>query len=111
MVKLANIHPGEVLLEEFLLPLNISQYNLAKAIGVPQTRIAEIVQGKRRITPDTALRLAVAFGTTARFWLNLQDDYDLEDAREILGDKLALIETYPTGVVQQERDASDLVAS
>jgi addiction module HigA family antidote len=78
MKKLANIHPGEVLLEEFLIPMNISAYRLSKDIGIPQTRISQIIKGKRRITADTAMRLSAYFGTTAKFWLGLQDDYDLE---------------------------------
>jgi len=83
--KLPNIHPGEVLLEEFLQPLEISQNALARAIKVPPRRINEIVLGKRRITADTAVRLARALGTSERFWLGLQDDFDLEQAREQLG--------------------------
>jgi addiction module HigA family antidote len=79
MEKLNNIHPGEVLLEEFLKPLEISAYRLAKETFIPQTRISEIIKGKRRITADTALRLAKFFGTTAKFWLGMQDDYDLEE--------------------------------
>lgn len=88
MEKLPNIHPGEVLLEEFLKPMGISQYRLAKAIGVPAMRISEICAGKRAITADTALRLARAFGTTPGFWLGLQADYDTEEAEKTLGDKL-----------------------
>jgi addiction module HigA family antidote len=72
------IHPGEILLEEFLEPLEISQYRLAVTIGVPPRRINEIVHGKRAITPDTALRLSRALGTSERFWLNLQNRYDLD---------------------------------
>ena len=72
------IHPGEVLLEEFLRPLGISQYRLARAIGVPPRRINEIVHGKRAISPDTALRLSRALGTSDRFWMNLQTRYDLD---------------------------------
>ncbi len=86
--KIPPIHPGEILLEEFLEPLGISQYRLAKEIHVPPRRINEIVQGKRRISPDTALRLARFFGTSERFWLNLQTRYDLEMARNRLGDRL-----------------------
>lgn len=82
MKKLLNIHPGEVLLEEFLNPLEISAYKLAKDTDMPQTRISQIIKGKRRITADTALRLASYFGTTAKFWLGLQDDYDIEEERE-----------------------------
>ena len=76
--KLPNVHPGEVLLEEFLEPLEISQNRLAKEIGVPPRRINEIVLGKRSVTPDTAIRLSRYFGTSSRFWLGLQMDYDLE---------------------------------
>ena len=75
--KLPNVHPGEVLLEEFLEPLEISQNRLAREIGVPPRRINEIVLGKRSVTPDTALRLSRYFGTSSRFWLGLQMDYDL----------------------------------
>lgn len=79
MAKLENIHPGEILKEEFLLPLGISAYKLAKETFMPQTRISEILKGRRRITADTALRLSKFFGTSAKFWLGLQDDYDLEE--------------------------------
>ena len=79
MKKLKNIHPGEVLKEEFLLPLEISAYRLSKDIGIPQTRISEILKGNRRITADTALRLSQYFGNSAKFWLGLQDDYDIEE--------------------------------
>jgi len=82
MKKLANIHPGEVLREEFLLPLEISAYKLSKDTDIPQTRISQIVKGKRRITADTALRLAAYFGTTAQFWLGIQNDYDIEEEME-----------------------------
>jgi len=78
MEKLKNIHPGEILLEEFLTPLSISAYRLSKDIGIPQTRISEIIKGKRRITADTAVRLSRYFGNSAKFWLGLQDDYDIE---------------------------------
>lgn len=81
MEKLNNIHPGEVLLQEFLKPMEISAYRLAKETFIPQTRISEIIKGKRRITADTALRLAKYFGTTAKFWLGMQDDYDLEEEK------------------------------
>jgi|SRR3970040_37386 addiction module HigA family antidote len=80
--KLPNIHPGEVLREEFLKPMGISQNAMARAIGVPPRRINEIVLGKRRITADTALRLARAFSTSEQFWMGLQADYDLEEARK-----------------------------
>jgi antitoxin HigA-1 len=85
------IHPGEVLLEEFLEPLDVTQHRLAVSIGVPPRRINEIVHGKRRITADTALRLARYFGTTDRFWLNLQTRYDLEVERDRLGAALEAI--------------------
>lgn len=79
MSKLKNIHPGEILLEEFLVPLEITAYRLSKDIGIPQTRISEIIKGRRRITADTALRLSIYFGNSARFWLGLQDDFDIEE--------------------------------
>jgi addiction module HigA family antidote len=82
------LHPGEVLLEEFLVPLNISQHQLAIGMRVAQQKINDIVRGKRSITPDTAMRLAAALGTTAEFWLGLQTDYDLECAKELFGEKI-----------------------
>ncbi len=82
------IHPGEILLEEFLQPLGISQYRLAKDIGVPPRRINEIVHGKRAISPDTALRLSRYFGLSERFWINLQTRYDLEMEKDRLQDRL-----------------------
>lgn len=91
MKTLPNIHPGEVLLEEFLLPMGISQNALARAAGVPPRRVNEIVLGKRGISADTAVRLAAALGTSERFWLGLQADYDLEEARRALGDAVARI--------------------
>ncbi len=78
MKKLRNIHPGEILSEEFLIPLEISAYRLSKEIAIPQTRISEIIKGNRRITADTALRLSKFFGNSAKFWLGLQDDFDIE---------------------------------
>lgn len=86
--KLAPIHPGEVLLEEFLTPLGITQYRVAKDISVPPRRINEIVHGTRGVSADTALRLARYFGTSERFWLNLQAQYDLDVERDRLGDRL-----------------------
>jgi len=86
--KLPPIHPGEILLEEFLKPLDISQYRLAKDISVPPRRINEIVHGKRAITADTALRLGRYFGTSPQFWLNLQSRYDIEIAEDRLADRL-----------------------
>ncbi|WP_282007069.1 HigA family addiction module antitoxin [Propioniciclava sinopodophylli] len=92
MNTMTPIHPGEILMEEFLEPLQVSQNRLAVAIGVPPRRINEIVHGKRRITADTALRLARYFGTTDRFWLNLQTRYDLEVEKDNLGSTLDRIE-------------------
>jgi antitoxin HigA-1 len=86
------VPPGEILLEEFLVPLGVSQYRLAKAISVPARRINEIVHGQRRISADTALRLSRFFGTSERFWLNLQARYDLEIEKDRLGTVLAAIE-------------------
>ena len=82
MEKLLNIHPGEILLEEFLKPMNISAYRLSKDIGIPQTRTSEIIKGNRSITADTALRLSYYFGNSAKFWLGLQNDYDLEEEKK-----------------------------
>lgn len=86
--KLNSIHPGEVLIEDFLKPLGLSQYRLAQDISVPPRRINEIVHGTRSVTADTALRLGRYFGTSEQFWLNLQSHYDLEVERERLGDRL-----------------------
>ena len=86
--KLPPIHPGEILLEEFLKPMGISQYRLAKDINVPARRINEIVLGKRAISPDTALRLSRYFGLSERFWMNLQARYDLEMEKDRLQDRL-----------------------
>jgi addiction module HigA family antidote len=79
MKKIKNIHPGEILLKEFLVPLGISAYRLSKDIAIPQTRVSEIVKGKRRVTADTAVRLSKYFGNSAKFWLGLQDDFDIEE--------------------------------
>jgi addiction module HigA family antidote len=95
-VIMAPVHPGEVLMEEYLEPLGVTQHRLAMAIGVPPRRINEIVHGKRRITADTALRLARYFGTIERFWLNLQSRYDLETARDRLAATLAGIRPLAT---------------
>jgi addiction module HigA family antidote len=92
MAKLKNVHPGEVLLEEFIVPMSLSQNAVARAISVPPRRINEIVLGKRAITADTALRLARYFGTSEQFWMGLQADYDLEEARKGLGRQIAAIE-------------------
>jgi addiction module HigA family antidote len=88
MGKLQNIHPGEILLEEFLRPMEISQTRLAQSIGVPPRRINEIVLGKRGITADTALRLARVFGTSVQFWMGLQDEYELREAHSVIKDQL-----------------------
>jgi antitoxin HigA-1 len=82
MERLLNIHPGEILLEEFLKPMNISAYRLSKDLGIPQTRTSEILKGKRSITADTAIRLSYYFGNTAKFWLGLQNDFDLEEEKK-----------------------------
>ena len=82
MERLKNIHPGEVLSEEFLIPMKITAYRLAKEIDIPQTRISQIIKGKRRITADTALRLSSFFGNSPLFWLGLQDNYDIEETRK-----------------------------
>ncbi|MBI9038374.1 MAG: HigA family addiction module antidote protein [Bacteroidales bacterium] len=81
MERLESIHPGEILLEEFLRPMKISAYKLSKDIDIPQTRISQIIKGNRRITADTALRLSSYFGNSAKFWLGLQNDYDIENER------------------------------
>lgn len=86
MAALENIHPGEILLEEFLIPMGISTYRLSKDINVPQSRLSQIIKGKRRITADTALRLSSYFGNSTRFWLGLQDDYDIEEVTKKGGD-------------------------
>lgn len=92
--KLRNIHPGEVLREEFLVPLGISQYRLAKEIGVTEARISAICSGKRAVTADTALRLSAFFGTSSSFWMGLQADYDTEEAAKELVKELAQIHRF-----------------
>ena len=99
MLKPKNIHPGEILLEEFLIPFNISAYKLAKDINIPQTRVSEIIKGNRRITADTALRLSKYFGNSAKFWLGLQNDFDLEEEKNAKGSLLASIQTLPFDAV------------
>jgi addiction module HigA family antidote len=94
MTKLRNIHAGEVLKEEFLKELGISAYRLAKDTGIPQTRISQILKGKRRITADTALRFSRYFGNTAKFWLGLQDDFDLEEEQAAKQSELSNIKHY-----------------
>jgi len=98
MAKLKNIHPGEVLLEEFLLPLNISAYRLAKDVEIPQTRISEIIKGNRRITADTALRFSRYFGNSAKFWLGMQDDFDIEEELSNKGPLLQSIKIFSSKV-------------
>ena len=83
MKRLVNIHPGEILLEEFMLPYKLTAYRLAKSLEIPQTRISQIIKGKRRITADTALRLSSFFGNSAKFWLGIQNDYDIEEEKNI----------------------------
>ena len=94
MDRLPNIHPGEVLLEEFLVPLGLTRYRLAREIGIGEARISAICAGKRAITADTALRLAAYFGTTPGFWLGLQADYDTEEALRTLKDALSRIHRF-----------------
>jgi len=94
MQRIPNIHPGEILLEDFLTPMNITAYRLAKETRIDQTRISEIIKGKRGISVDTALRLSKFFGNSPEFWLNIQNHYDLEEKKERLSDELNEIETY-----------------
>lgn len=94
MKKLKSIHPGEILLEEFLIPLEISAYRLAKDLKIPQTRISEITKGNRRITADTALRLSLYFGNSAKFWLGLQDDFDIEEEKQNKAEELQSIKRF-----------------
>ena len=94
MKRLNNIHPGEILLEEFLKPMKISAYKLSKEILIPQGRISEIIHNKRRITADTALRLSKFFGTTAQFWMGLQDDFDLEEEKIKIENELNTIQKF-----------------
>lgn len=96
MNKLKNIHPGEVLLEEFLLPLNVSAYRLAKETYLPQTRISEIIKGRRRITADTAIRFSLFFGNSAQFWLGLQDNFDLEEEQRMKANEFKAIKSIAT---------------
>jgi antitoxin HigA-1 len=99
MKRLHNIHPSEVLLEEFLIPLEVSAYRLSKDTGIPQTRISAIIKGNRRITADTALRLAKYFGNAAKFWLGLQDDYDIEEENHNLKSTLNSIKQFTGNAV------------
>jgi addiction module HigA family antidote len=101
MERLSNIHPGEILLEEFLVPLEITAYRLSKDTEIPQTRISQIIKGKRRITADTALRLSSYFGNSAKFWLGLQDDFDIEEEGEINKEIISRIGKIRKNVPQQ----------
>lgn len=94
MKKLKNIHPGEILLKEFLIPLGISAYKLSKETGISQNRISVIIKGNRRITADTALRFSKYFGNSAKFWLGLQDDFDIEEENRFLKNKLKAIRPF-----------------
>lgn len=94
MARLPNIHPGEILVEEFLKPMGITAYRLAKATGVPQTRISQIIHEKRGISAETALRLGRFFGMSAEFWLGLQNDFDLKEKKRSLHKELDKIKTY-----------------
>lgn len=96
MKRIPNIHPGEILNMEFLIPLEISAYRLSKELGIPQTRISEIIKGNRRITADTALRLSQFFGTSAKFWLGLQDDFDIEEEKLSKSKELNAIKKFET---------------
>jgi addiction module HigA family antidote len=95
MERIPNITPGEILLEEFLEPMNISSYRLAKDTGMPATRVSQIIKGKRRITADTALRLSRYFGNSADFWLGIQDEFDLREQEEQIEEELASIPRAP----------------
>ncbi len=99
MKKLKNIHPGEILQEEFLIPLGLSAYKLSKDVGIPQTRVSEILKGNRRVTADTALRFSKYFGNSAKFWLGLQDDFDIEEEEKLKSKELELIERYQSNAV------------
>lgn len=101
MGKLANIHPGEILLEEFLKPMGVTAYRLSKDTEIPQTRISQILKGNRRITADTALRLSSYFGNSPKFWLGLQDDYDIEEEQNTQNETLIRISKIRTKTTQK----------
>lgn len=94
MKRLKNIHPGEILQEEFLIPFGLSAYRLSKDVGIPQTRVSEILKGNRRITADTALRLSKYFGNSAKFWLGLQNDFDIEEEELMKSKEFNAIEQF-----------------
>lgn len=94
MKRLRNIHPGEILQEEFLVPLGITAYRLSKDIGIPQTKLSAIIKGNRRVTADTAVRFSKYFGNSAKFWLGLQDDFDIEEESMSLKEELNSIPRY-----------------
>lgn len=96
MARLKNIHPGEILQEEFLAPLGITAYRLSKDISIPQTRISQIIKGQRRVTADTALRFSKYFGNSPKFWLGLQDDFDIEEEQLALKEQLKSIPSAKT---------------
>ena len=106
MKTLPNIHPGEILNEEFLRPLNISSYRLAKETKMQATRISEIIRGRRRVTADTALRLAKFFGTTSDFWLGLQTEYDLREGKKKIGKELKTIRSYKSFLASEQRSTA-----
>ena len=110
MDRLRNIHPGEILKEEFLDPFGLSAYRLSKEIHIPQTRISQKIQGKRRITADTALRLSEFFGNSAQFWMGLQDDYDLEEGRLKIKTELQQIQKIQIVLADASRAGKDLAA-
>ena len=101
MEKLENVHPGEILNEEFLIPMNITAYRLSKDTEIPPTRISQILKGKRSITADTALRLGLYFGTSPKYWLGLQDDFDIEEERKSKKDLLKRINRIRKSTPQQ----------
>jgi len=109
--KLPNVHPGEVLVEDFLEPLGISRYRLAKEIGVPLTRIAAICNRRRAITADTAVRLARFFGTSARFWMGLQHDYDIEELSRDLADDIRSIKPLDRRLPRSARELQDRISN
>jgi antitoxin HigA-1 len=96
MKRLKNIHPGEILKEEFIKPLNISAYRISKETNIPQTRISEIIKGKRKISADTALRLSKYFGNSPQFWLGLQNDFDIEEEQSLIKNELINIHKFST---------------